>query len=162
MLDDRAVVRVCRANRGHARGTLAGAPGVTVTLVSTLLTVALVALAIYAAFIVALLLAGRRTDARAWAGFIPDCIVFGKRLMQEPTTARSTRLLLMALIAYLALPIDLVPDFIPVVGQLDDAVLVALVLRRILRTAEPDTIERCWPGPARSLALVLRLSGDRP
>ena len=62
----------------------------------------------------------------------------------------------MALIAYLALPIDLVPDFFPVVGQLDDAVVVALVLRRILRTADRDTIEQRWPGPPQSLALILR------
>ena len=126
---------------------------------STLLTVALVALAIYLAFIVALLVAGRRTDARAWAGFIPDCIVFGKRLMTDPETPRSSRVLLGALIAYLALPIDLVPDFLPVVGQLDDAVVVALVLRRILRIADPDTIQQRWPGPPQSLALILKLAG---
>ena len=55
-------------------------------------------------------------------------------------------------------PIDLVPDFFPVVGQLDDAIVVAHVLRRILRTSERETVAHCWPGPPQSPALVLRLA----
>lgn len=116
----------------------------------------------YAAFVGWLIFTGRRTDARALAGLVPDCVRLSRRLLADPQVPRSTKLLLVALVAYLAMPIDLVPDFIPVAGQLDDAILVALVLRRLLRSAGPALIRRHWPGPERSLALLLRLAGGGP
>lgn len=116
-------------------------------------------LAAYGLFVVALLLLGRREAARALAGFIPDCIVLFRRLMGDDRVPRRHKLLLGALIGYLALPFDLVPDFIPVAGQLDDAVFVALVLRAILRGGGPGLVEEHWPGPEASLAVVLRLAG---
>ena len=64
----------------------------------------------------------------------------------------------MALIAYLVMPIDLVPDFIPVAGQLDDAILVALVLRRVLRGSGAPLLREHWPGPDRSLRAVQRVA----
>jgi uncharacterized membrane protein YkvA (DUF1232 family) len=70
-------------------------------------------------------------------------------LLPQPTT----------LVAYLALPFDLVPDFIPLAGQLDDAILVALVLRTILQRSGRQLVEEHWPGPPSSLAFVLRLAG---
>jgi uncharacterized membrane protein YkvA (DUF1232 family) len=57
---------------------------------------------------------------------LPDCIVLVTRLAREPRVPRRRKLLLFALVGYLALPFDLVPDFIPVAGQLDDAIIVAL------------------------------------
>jgi len=113
----------------------------------------------YGLFVVALLLLGRREAARALAGFIPDCIVLFRRLMGDDRVTRRHKLLLGALIGYLALPFDLVPDFIPVAGQLDDAVLVALVLRAILRGGGPGLVEEHWPGAQASLGAVLRLAG---
>jgi uncharacterized membrane protein YkvA (DUF1232 family) len=65
------------------------------------------------------------------------------------------------LIPYLVSPIDLVPDFIPVVGQLDDAILVALVMRYVVRRAGRDVVEELWPGPERGLAAVLALSSQK-
>src|SRR4051812_4546917 len=82
-----------------------------------------VAAVLYTAFIGVLLAAGRRTDARALATLIPDCLVLFRGLVRDPGVPASRKLLLLALIAYLAMPIDLVPDFIPVAGQLDDAIL---------------------------------------
>src|SRR5262245_65528383 len=97
------------------------------------LLVGLAALAVlYAAFVAALVLAGRRGDARALATFIPDCIVLVTRLAHDERVPRGRKLLLLALVVYLALPFDLVPDFIPLAGQLDDAAIVALVLRRFV------------------------------
>ena len=93
-----------------------------------LVTIAAVVLAVYVLAVLALVLAGRRTDARALAGFVPDCAVLLRRLAQDPRVARGDKRRLVAVAVYLALPIDLVPDFIPVAGQLDDAILVALVL----------------------------------
>jgi uncharacterized membrane protein YkvA (DUF1232 family) len=114
---------------------------------------------LYAAFILALAVAGRKTDARAWAGFIPDCIVLFKRLIGDPGVPRSRKLLLGVLLGYLAMPFDLVPDFIPVAGQLDDAIVVGLVLRSVLRAAGDAPIRRHWPGPEPGLRLIMRLAG---
>jgi uncharacterized membrane protein YkvA (DUF1232 family) len=71
---------------------------------------------------------------------------------------RRKKVLLIALTGYLALPFDLVPDFIPVAGQLDDVVIVALVLRSLLRADGESLVREHWPGPENSLALVLRLA----
>ena len=113
---------------------------------------------VYAVFVVALVLLGRRGYARAFATFIPDCIVLVTRLARDPRVSRRRKLLLLALAGYLALPFDLVPDFIPVAGQLDDAIIVALALRGFLRGGGEDLVRELWPGPERSLALIVRLA----
>jgi uncharacterized membrane protein YkvA (DUF1232 family) len=119
-----------------------------------------VALVIYAGFVGYLVVRGRRDDARALARFIPDCIVLFTRLAREPRVPRRRKLLLLALVGYLALPFDLVPDFIPVAGQLDDAIIVALVLRRFIKAGGEPLIRELWPGPEQSLAVILRLAGQ--
>ena len=119
------------------------------------------ALLLYAGFIAVLLVTGRRDDARAWARFIPDCLVLFRRLIGDPRVPRTRKLLLGALLAYLAMPFDLVPDFIPGAGQLDDAVIVAAVLRSVLRAAGDGPVRQHWPGPDRTLELLLRLAGQR-
>jgi uncharacterized membrane protein YkvA (DUF1232 family) len=115
-------------------------------------------LAIYASFLAWLLIQGRREDAHALATLIPDCIVLVTRLTRDPRVPRRRKLLLIALVAYLALPFDLVPDFIPVAGQLDDAIIVALVLRHVIRAGGEPMMRELWPGRERSLALILRLA----
>jgi len=117
-----------------------------------------VILVIYASFLAWLVIRGRREDARAFATFIPDCIVLVTRLVRDPRVPRRRKLLLIALVAYLSLPFDLVPDFIPVAGQLDDAIIVALVLRYFVRAGGEPMIRELWPGPQQSLALILRLA----
>ena len=117
---------------------------------------------LYAAFVVALLLLGRRDDARAWGGFVPDCLVLFKRLIGDDRVSRGRKAVLVAVVGYLALPFDLVPDFIPVAGQLDDAILVALALRVLLRGSGHTLATEHWPGPQRSLAVILRLAGAAP
>jgi uncharacterized membrane protein YkvA (DUF1232 family) len=111
-----------------------------------------------AALVLALVIAGRRESARALAGFIPDCIVLCSRLLGDPRVPRRKKALLVGLTGYLALPFDLVPDFIPVAGQLDDVVIVALVLRSLLRGGREPLIREHWPGHDSTLALVLRLA----
>jgi uncharacterized membrane protein YkvA (DUF1232 family) len=117
-----------------------------------------VTVAVYATAVLALVAIGRRSDARALAGFIPDCLMLVKRLLGDPRVPRRCKLLLGVLVAYLAMPLDLVPDFIPVAGQLDDAILVALVLRAVLRSGGESLLDEHWGGPARSLELVRRLT----
>ncbi len=123
-----------------------------------LLVAAAGTLAVYAGFVGWLLLAGRREDARALAGFVPDCVVLVRRLLGDDRVPRRSKWLLAALIVYLASPIDVIPDFIPVAGQLDDAILVAFVLRRVLRAAGPGLLREHWPGPKASLEVLLRLT----
>jgi uncharacterized membrane protein YkvA (DUF1232 family) len=113
---------------------------------------------IYMLLVLAFVAAGRRTDARAIAGFIPDCVVLLRRLMSDQRVPRRRKALLWLVIAYLAMPIDLVPDFIPVAGQLDDAIIVALVLRALLRGAGEAALREHWPGPDSSLTLISRLA----
>jgi uncharacterized membrane protein YkvA (DUF1232 family) len=123
-----------------------------------LLLVAACAL-VYAAFVLALIIAGRSQSARGVAGFILDCIVLLRRLLGDRRVPRWHKLLLGALIGYLACPFDLVPDFIPVAGHVDDAVVVALALRVVLRRSGTELLREHWPGPESSLATLLRLSG---
>src|SRR5438034_684921 len=79
------------------------------------------------------------------------------RLLRDPRVPRRKKALLVLLAGYLALPFDLIPDFIPVAGQLDDALIVALVLRSLLRGNGEALVREHWPGPSSSLALVLRI-----
>jgi uncharacterized membrane protein YkvA (DUF1232 family) len=117
-----------------------------------------VAFAAYAVGVLTLVALGRRGDARALAGFVPDCVVLVRRLLRDPRVPRRRKLALVLLAAYLVVPIDLVPDFIPVAGQLDDAILVALVLRYLVRGGGEALVREHWPGPARSLAVATRIA----
>jgi uncharacterized membrane protein YkvA (DUF1232 family) len=120
-----------------------------------------VVVAVYIAGVLALIVLGRRDDAHALARFIPDCVVLVKRLVADTRVPRRRKLLLIVLAGYLAMPFDLVPDFIPVAGQLDDAIIVAWVLRRVLRSGGREMLAEHWPGPERSLAVVNRIAFGR-
>jgi uncharacterized membrane protein YkvA (DUF1232 family) len=117
--------------------------------------------AVYLGFVVWLVVVGRRRDARALARFIPDCLILFRRLLGDERVARRRKLLLAALIGYLAFPFDLVPYFIPVAGQLDDAIIVAVVLRTVLRSGGRELLRELWPGPAVSLDALMRLAYGR-
>ena len=95
----------------------------------------------------------------AWLRLVPDVIRLVKRLAGDPTVPRGTRWWLLGLLGYLLMPIDLVPDFIPVLGYADDAIIVAIVLRFAIRHAGMDAIERHWPGTPAGLRSVLSLAG---
>ena len=118
-------------------------------------------LALYFLVVLTFMVAGRHTDARALAGFVPDCVILFSRLLRDPRVPRRSKVLVVALIPYLALPFDLIPDFIPVAGQADDAILVALVLRVLVKRTDAVVLRELWPGPDRSLLAVFRLAGVR-
>jgi uncharacterized membrane protein YkvA (DUF1232 family) len=119
----------------------------------------IIALAAYIVGVAALIAAGRREDARALAGFIPDCAVLVSRLARDRRISRARRALLLVVLGYLSLPVDLVPDFLPGIGQLDDAVLLGLALRLVVRGGGIELVREAWPGPEASLTLVLRAAG---
>lgn len=108
-----------------------------------------------------LVLLGRHSSARSLARFIPDCIVLFRRLLTDPRVPRRRKILVALVIGYLAMPIDLVPDFVPIAGQLDDVLIVALALRVLLRGGGPELLDEHWPGPEESLAAVRRAAFSR-
>lgn len=128
----------------------------------TLAWILLAVLAVYALVVAVLAVTGRRAEARAIGGFVPDCAVMFSRLARDPQVPRARKLVLVAVAAYLASPIDLVPDFLPVAGQVDDALLLIVALRWVVRGAGSALLERHWPGPQASLAVLLRLAGIAP
>jgi uncharacterized membrane protein YkvA (DUF1232 family) len=116
---------------------------------------------VWAVLVAALLVLARRerdqTRLRDALRLLPDVLRLVRRLAADPTLPRSVRWRLSGLLVYLALPIDLVPDVIPVVGYADDVVVLALVLRSVVRAAGPEALERHWPGTPEGLAVVQRL-----
>ena len=95
----------------------------------------------------------------ALARFVPDCAVLFGRLARDPRVARRHKLVLLSAVAYLAMPFDVIPDFIPIAGQADDAIVVSLALRAALRGAGADLVAEHWPGTEQGLAVVRRLAG---
>lgn len=90
---------------------------------------------------------------------LPDVVRLVRRLASDRTLPRGVRVRLWLLLAYLALPFDLVPDVVPVLGYADDAIVVALVLRSVVRRAGTEGLERHWPGTPEGLAALRRLAG---
>ncbi|MEV4286041.1 DUF1232 domain-containing protein [Nonomuraea bangladeshensis] len=94
---------------------------------------------------------------------LPDVLRLVRRLAADPELPRGVRVRLALLLAYLAFPIDLVPDFIPVLGYADDAVIVIAVLRSVVRRAGVQAVRRHWPGSDDGFAALARLTGlDKP
>ncbi len=88
---------------------------------------------------------------------LPDIVRLLKRLAVDPEMPRGIRIRLVLLLAYLASPIDLIPDFIPVLGYADDAIVVALVLRSITLKAGQEALTEHWPGTPDGLNALRRL-----
>jgi uncharacterized membrane protein YkvA (DUF1232 family) len=108
--------------------------------------------------IFALLLLGRLSDAREIARFLPDCIVLFKRLLRDDRVPRQAKIVLGLLVPYLLMPFDLVPDFIPIAGQLDDAALVAVAIAYVARRSGREVVTELWPGSDAGLRVVLKLA----
>ena len=117
-----------------------------------------ITLLVWASCVAALVVAGRGSDAKALARFVPDCLLLFHRLLRDERVPRGRKLVLLALVGYLASPVDLIPDFVPVAGQLDDAIVVAVALRFVLRSAGMALVSEHWPGPPQSLSAMLRLA----
>src|SRR6266566_2885805 len=123
----------------------------------TLLIGLAVSVGVYIAVISALYLAGRRSAAREVATLLPNLLMLFKGLIRDPGVPPGSKLLLVFGAAWVASPIDLIPEFIPVLGPLDDAIVAALILRHLLRTAGSDVVTEHWQGDPATLARLLRL-----
>ena len=118
---------------------------------------------VWVVLVVVLLAAARRHPIPRKAGellrLVPDVARLLKRLVSDSSVPFGVRLWLVALLVYLLSPIDLIPDFIPVIGFADDAIMVAIAIRFATRRAGSAAIERHWPGTADGLRAVLALAG---
>jgi uncharacterized membrane protein YkvA (DUF1232 family) len=113
----------------------------------------------YLALVVALLVLRPETARlRETLRLLPDLLRLVGRLARDPALPRGARVRLWVLLAYLAMPFDLIPDFIPVLGYADDVIIVALVLRSVVRQAGPASVRRHWPGTEDGLRAVARLT----
>ena len=127
----------------------------------TLLVLVVVSLALaWLLFVLMLVVVRPRgMDLAAAKAFVPDVVRLLRGLSRDPETSRGVRIRLGVLLVYLASPIDLVPDFIPVLGYADDVIVTSLVLRGVVRRAGPHALSRHWSGSDEGLALVRRLAG---
>lgn len=89
---------------------------------------------------------------------MPDCIMFIRNIIQSKSLPKRDLLILGVVVAYLVFPFDFIPDFIPLVGQIDDAIIVALALRFILKKLGKEKAAKNWPGPENSLNALLKLT----
>jgi uncharacterized membrane protein YkvA (DUF1232 family) len=90
---------------------------------------------------------------------LPDVLRLLRRLATDPTMPRGVRIRLGLLLVYLASPIDLIPDFVPVLGYADDAIIATAVLRSVVRRAGLDAVRAHWPGSDDGFAALRRLTG---
>jgi uncharacterized membrane protein YkvA (DUF1232 family) len=130
-------------------------PQLAITTYSVLIGLA-IAVVVYAAAIAALWLVGRRSAAREVAALVPNLAMLFRALLRDPRVPRGSKILVAVAIAWIVSPIDLIPEFIPVLGPLDDAVIAALVLRHVLRTVDRGTILEHWRGDPRTIDRLLR------
>ncbi|WP_127501197.1 YkvA family protein [Actinoplanes solisilvae] len=126
----------------------------------TLISVAAALLLTWIALVVALLILKPDTARLKEAlRLLPDLLRLLRRLAADSTLPHGVRLRLGLLLAYLAMPFDLIPDFIPVLGYADDAIIIAAVLRSVVRRAGLDAVRRHWPGSDDGFVVLRRLAG---
>jgi uncharacterized membrane protein YkvA (DUF1232 family) len=115
---------------------------------------------IWVALVVALIsLCPRGGAPSAALRILPDVLRLIRRLAADSTQPTGIRIRLALLLAYVAIPFDLIPDFIPVIGYADDVIIVTVVLRSVVRRAGIDAVRSNWPGTEDGYAALCRLTG---
>jgi uncharacterized membrane protein YkvA (DUF1232 family) len=122
-----------------------------------LVAVAVVAV-LWVGLVVALVLLGRRGLARELAALVPNLTRLFAGLLRDPRVPLRAKVVLGATAVYLAMPIDVVPDFIPIAGSLDDAIVAAFALRFVVRASSPEVVAEHWPGDPATLRRILWLA----
>jgi uncharacterized membrane protein YkvA (DUF1232 family) len=122
------------------------------------LAIAAIALVVWIGFIVLLVALGRRALARELATLVPNLTRLFAGLVRDPRVPLRAKIVLGATALYLAMPIDVIPDFVPVAGSLDDAIVAAFALRFVVRTSSPEIVAEHWPGDPATLRRILWLA----
>jgi uncharacterized membrane protein YkvA (DUF1232 family) len=102
-----------------------------------------------------------KRKTRRIARHAPEVTVLCRGLIADPRVSPFHKLVLRVLVGYLQLPLDLIPDFIPIIGRLDDALVVGLAIRIALRSASPELIRQHWPGPETPPKYILKRAKGR-
>jgi len=123
-----------------------------------LLIAGLALLALWLVAVLVLLLLGRKTLARELITLLPNLVRLFRGLLGDERVPRSSKALLVLGAVWLASPIDLIPEFLPMIGGIDDAVVAGLVLRHVVKRAGPDVVKDHWRGDARTLSVLLRVA----
>ena len=121
-----------------------------------------IAVALWFLVVVVLIALGRRSQARELAMLIPNLLVLFRGPLRDPRVPRSAKLWLWIAVIWIASPIDLIPEFIPVAGPLDDAIVAALVLRHLLRRTDRSVMFEHWRGDPATLEAMVRGRPARP
>ena len=113
---------------------------------------------VWLALVLALIAFGKRTLAREIASLVPNLTRLFTGLVRDPRVPRRAKLVLGVTALYLAMPIDLIPDFIPIAGQLDDAIVAAFALRYVISATPREIVAEHWPGDPDTLRRILTLA----
>ncbi|HEV2249903.1 MAG TPA: DUF1232 domain-containing protein [Candidatus Limnocylindria bacterium] len=122
------------------------------------LAIVAVLVVVWLALVLALVLLGRRTLAQELALLVPNLTRLFAGLLRDPRVPLRAKIVLGLAVLYLAMPIDLVPDFVPIAGSLDDAIVAALALRFVVRASSHEVVAAHWAGDPATLRRILRLA----
>ena len=120
-----------------------------------------VAVAIWVVAVVVRFLVGRRLAARELATLLPNLVRMCRTMLRDPLVPRGSKVLVGFAVLWFISPIDLVPEFIPILGPLDDAILAGLVVRHLVKRAGREVVADAWPGDPATLERMLRLARVR-
>jgi uncharacterized membrane protein YkvA (DUF1232 family) len=115
----------------------------------------LVVVGVWVVAIAGLVVAGKRSAARELATLLPNLVVLFRGLLRDPRVSRGSKALVWFAVVWVVSPIDLIPEFIPIAGPLDDAIVAALVLRHVLRRSGADVVAEHWHGDPATLSLIV-------
>jgi uncharacterized membrane protein YkvA (DUF1232 family) len=121
-----------------------------------------IAVALWSVTVIALIALGRRALAREVATLVPNLLVLFRELLRDPKVPRGAKLWLGVAVVWIASPIDLIPEFVPFAGPLDDAIVAALVLRHVLRRTDRTVLFEHWRGDPATLEAIVGGAAARP
>ena len=124
-----------------------------------LIIAAIALVAIWALAVLVLLWSGRKTAAKELVVLLPNLVRLFRGLLGDPRVPRGSKALLLVGAVWLVSPIDLIPEFLPGIGGIDDAIVAALILRHVVRRAGDEVVREHWKGDPKTIGLILRVAG---